>query len=302
MIDSRPTLPSKGARLLILAASLSGIIAASAVIHAQTLPPASPESGASSNGSVAAPSTPAPPSGPAASPVSRLPAVYPDFIDRIDGNELVWRDGTRTIIDDGRGPKSAEQRFLSPDIKDIFATPYVPGPPAAPPGLDEDPGRARPTALFDKMYGDCTKGETQKLLVDVVWLPNKWGQKLKVTKVNGVADRVAAISLALDALPARFDQYLVPPAGTFNCRAIAGTTRPSAHGSGIAIDMATAHAHYWRWSKKGPDGRPAYRNNIPPEIVAIFEAQGFIWGGKWYHFDTMHFEYRPELLPPVAAR
>jgi hypothetical protein len=21
-----------------------------------------------------------------------------------------------------------------------------------------------------------------------------------------------------------------------------------------------------------------------------------IWGGKWGHFDTMHFEYRPELL------
>ena len=26
------------------------------------------------------------------------------------------------------------------------------------------------------------------------------------------------------------------------------------------------------------------------------EAEGFIWGGRWYHYDTMHFEYRPELL------
>ena len=34
----------------------------------------------------------------------------------------------------------------------------------------------------------------------------------------------------------------------------------------------------------------------PTEIVAIFEKHGFIWGGKWYHFDTMHFEFRPELL------
>jgi hypothetical protein len=32
------------------------------------------------------------------------------------------------------------------------------------------------------------------------------------------------------------------------------------------------------------------------EIVAIFERHGFIWGGRWSHFDTMHFEYRPELL------
>ena len=31
------------------------------------------------------------------------------------------------------------------------------------------------------------------------------------------------------------------------------------------------------------------------EIVRIFEKHGFIWGGRWYHYDTMHFEYRPEL-------
>jgi hypothetical protein len=34
--------------------------------------------------------------------------------------------------------------------------------------------------------------------------------------------------------------------------------------------------------------------------VEIFERHGFIWGGKWGHFDTMHFEYRPEFFdaPP----
>jgi hypothetical protein len=34
---------------------------------------------------------------------------------------------------------------------------------------------------------------------------------------------------------------------------------------------------------------------------------GFIWGGKWLFFDTMHFEYRPEILilsgmPPEIRR
>ena len=43
-------------------------------------------------------------------------------------------------------------------------------------------------------------------------------------------------------------------------------------------------------------GRFEWRNRIPPEIIDIFERHGFIWGGKWYHFDTMHFEYRPELI------
>jgi len=31
-------------------------------------------------------------------------------------------------------------------------------------------------------------------------------------------------------------------------------------------------------------------------LIAIFEDHGFIWGGQWYHYDTMHFEYRPELI------
>jgi hypothetical protein len=30
--------------------------------------------------------------------------------------------------------------------------------------------------------------------------------------------------------------------------------------------------------------------------VRAFESHGFVWGGKWLFFDTIHFEYRPELL------
>ena len=48
---------------------------------------------------------------------------------------------------------------------------------------------------------------------------------------------------------------------------------------------------YWRWSKSG------WHNRIQIEIARVFERHGFIWGGRWYHYDTMHFEYRPELLP-----
>ena len=31
-------------------------------------------------------------------------------------------------------------------------------------------------------------------------------------------------------------------------------------------------------------------------VIDTFEKYGFIWGRKWYHYDAMHFEYRPELL------
>jgi D-alanyl-D-alanine carboxypeptidase len=51
---------------------------------------------------------------------------------------------------------------------------------------------------------------------------------------------------------------------------------------------------YWLWS--GTTGTIPYKNGMPREIVDIFERHGFIWGGKWYHYDTMHFEYRPELF------
>jgi D-alanyl-D-alanine carboxypeptidase len=224
--------------------------------------------------------------------VERLLAAYPDHLAAVDGNDLVWKDGTRMAIDDGRGPKPFAQWLASPDLKGMFAIPYPPGDLSAPPAKDSDPGRARNHAFFARMYGDCTKGEVVANLVDVVWLPKKAGQKLKVSKVNGVAERLAAVSRALDDLPASFDVYLKPSAGTYVCRPIAGTGQISAHGYGIAIDIAVGTADYWRWSK---GGAAAYRNRIPPEIVRIFEAQGFIWGGKWSHYDTMHFEYRPEL-------
>jgi hypothetical protein len=201
-------------------------------------------------------------------------------------------------IDDGRGAKQPEALLSAPDIKDMFHWPYLAGQPAAAPAQDVDPGRARNQAFFDKMYGDCTKGEVARSLVEIVWLPKKARQRLKVTRINGVAQRLEAVSRELDQLPASFDPYLFPAAGTFNCRAIAGTTRPSVHGAGIAIDIALKHAHYWLWSKPDRAGHYPFRNSIPPEIVSIFEKHGFIWGGRWYHYDTMHFEYRPELIGP----
>ena len=238
---------------------------------------------------------------------SRLLSAYPDFLSGIDGNTLVWRDLTQMTLDDGTGTKPIDAWLENPDIEDMFAVPYPPGDMAGPPAQDIDPGRARNSALYDKMYGDCRKGEVEKNLIDVIWLARKKPQHLKVTRVNGVAQRLAAVSAELDQLPAAFDKYLTPSEGTYSCRVIAGTARMSAHGQGIAIDIATKHAHYWRWASpsQSPPASPSigipYRNEMPMEIVRIFEKHGFIWGGKWYHYDTMHFEYRPELLPPKAS-
>ncbi len=230
----------------------------------------------------------------------RLLTAYPDHLERIEGAELVWRDGTRTPLDDGDTGKSFQAWLNDPDVEDMLAVHYPPGKLDTPPPEDTDPGRARNTAFFNKIYGDCRNGEVAKNLKTIVWLPKKAGQKLRVTKINDVADKLEAVSRELDALPASFNAFLVPSAGTYNCRAIAGTDRLSAHSYGIAIDIAVHRAHYWRDAKPGAHGNYVYRNHVPMEIVRIFEKHGFIWGGKWYHYDTMHFEYRPELLPRVG--
>ena len=237
-----------------------------------------------------------------AEPSSRADAAaaliraYPDFLDRSEENDLVWKDGTRTPIDDGKGAKTFDALLDDPDIKDMFLMKYPVGERGLAPEVNFDPGRVRYAPLFKKMYGDCHADGFMANLVDVVWLPSKYGKNLKFSKINGAAAALRQVSDELDKLPQHFLAYLRPTQGTYNCRLVAGTNRESAHGLGIAIDIAAAHSHYWQWSKPDADGRFPYRNEIPWEIVRIFEKRGFIWGGKWYHYDTMHFEYRPEIL------
>lgn len=223
-----------------------------------------------------------------------LLAAYPDFLERIDGNELVWKDGTRMPIEDHARPKTADELLATPSIRDMFLQAYPAGEKGAPPKAD--PGRVRYMPLFKKMYGDCQKNEVADRLVEVIWLPTRSGSRLKFSRINGAAAALQRVSNELDKLPPSFLQYLIPAQGTYNCRPIAGTDRLSAHGLGIAIDIARAGSDYWFWSKQKPNGQIPYKNRIPWEIVLIFEKHGFIWGGKWHHYDTMHFEYRPELI------
>jgi hypothetical protein len=220
--------------------------------------------------------------------------AYPDHVASVDATHVVLRNGIRLPISDGIAGKTAAERIRNPDLDDMFAWPYRPGRPAGPPGPDEDPGRARYEPFFDQVYGDCTRGQVTPRLRPVRWMPSRGGGTLMVNRENGVADRLEAVIRELERLPPALTRYLVPAAGTYNCRFIEGTRQRSMHAYGVAIDINVDLSDYWRWS--GGEGA-RYRNRIPFEIVEIFERHGFIWGGKWRHFDTMHFEYRPELMP-----
>lgn len=225
-----------------------------------------------------------------------LVAAYPGALERHDGKQLFWRDGTAMPLADGNDDKTFAQRLRQPSLADQLRLPYRRGPLAEVPAVNNDPGRFRNAAFFEKMYGNCRTGDVARRLVSVIWLPRSWGKTIRVTSVNGVDRRLQAISAEIDALPAAIKRAAYPIAGSYKCRAVADTGRPSAHGYGIAIDLNLDYSQYWFWR------RSRQADRMPIEIVEIFEKHGFIWGGKWYHFDTMHFEYRPELLSSAAAK
>jgi hypothetical protein len=230
-----------------------------------------------------------------AASVQDLLRAYPDFLAGIEGNMLVWRDSARMPISDGQSDKTPEEALRHGSIADQMRLPYPLGAPVdAEP--DGDPGRVRNRAFFDRMYGDCHAGQVTPRLVRVPWLPRTLGQTVSITAVNGVDHALTAISRELDELPAEFHRYLWPIGGTYACRAVADTGQTRMHAWGAAIDINARQSDYWYWRR-----RQGYENRVPAEIVAVFERHGFIWGGRWAHYDTMHFEYRPELTGYIAG-
>lgn len=225
-----------------------------------------------------------------------LVRAYPDFLETSENNLIKWKDSTVMNFDDGIEQIDFETFLDRADLKDQMSQCY--------PLSDDykrkltvnyDPGRARNELFFYKMYGN-SPAEVEENLVSIQWMPKNVNQTIRVTTINGIDKKFKTISEELDNLPPEMMKYLQNTAGTFNWRVIAGTNRQSTHSFGMTIDINVALSDYWRNDTPDPKGIYQYKNKIPLEIVKIFEKHGFIWGGKWYHYDTMHFEYRPELL------
>ncbi|KRP88457.1 hypothetical protein AOQ73_28865 [Bradyrhizobium pachyrhizi] len=73
----------------------------------------------------------------------------------------------------------------------------------------------------------------------------------------------------------------------------------SMHGYAAAIDLNLKVRDDRLWAGKGKT--IPCNNWMPREIVDIFERHGFIWGGKCCHYDTMHFEHRPDFPESESA-
>ena len=206
---------------------------------------------------------------------------------------LALDSGVVVPLHDGIASKTAWQRFDAPDVADVFEQRYPTGPIAPVTEVDFDPGRNRIDPLFFATFG-ATAAAVQKALT-VVMLAGK-GVAVHA-KVAGPLRRVATRVDALLRKDPSLGQFFHALGGTFNWRAIAGSDRLSMHSWAIAIDLDVGTSFYWR-NEVGHGRSLQWKNRLPQAIVDAFEAEGFIWGGRWYHYDTMHFEYRPELLDP----
>ena len=214
--------------------------------------------------------------------------AYPEQHLNYSDNQIIFDDGTSIEFDDAI-EKDFSAMMDDSDVEDMFSMKYNR---EGTPAYLQDPGRSRCEPLFKKMYGKDSKS-VRKNLVKVDW----FGSTIKFTQINGAAEHLKKVAEEI-----RHDHpELIPymkSAGTFNWRKVRHANRQSAHSYGIAIDIAVKQSDYWKWSnpKASETDKIEYHNRIPMALVEVFEKHGFIWGGRWYHYDTMHFEYRPEII------
>ena len=165
--------------------------------------------------------------------------------------------------------------------------------------------------FYDELLSAATRAETERQIVRISFL----GKTPKVHKL--IQQKLAVIEEHIYAA-AKIDNTVkkwidnLAPVEAYNWRNIANTQSRSYHSYGLAIDLLPKSLGnkqtYWLWTSDHREdwwNVPYKERYHPPEaVIKIFESYGFVWGGKWIMFDTMHFEYRPEVfylngMPPA---
>jgi nucleoid-associated protein YgaU len=105
------------------------------------------------------------------------------------------------------------------------------------------------------------------------------------TKVN-VHKRIAALTdMLLDETERRGYKLRPEQCGGYNNRPIKGTTKPSNHSWGLAVDLN------WNLNPESRDGK--VHTNLPSWVPQLWNRYGYAWGGNYrgQHKDPMHFEF-----------
>ncbi|KAJ53554.1 hypothetical protein BD780_001334 [Clostridium tetanomorphum] len=224
-----------------------------------------------------------------------LMMAYPEHITNIqykDGSVyLVMKSGTKILYDDKR-QKNFHEKLANPDLQDMMEEIYPLSPVTGLMDENFDPGRYRVYSLLKDVYGS-SKGEIEKNLTGV----NCGYKNYLFNSNNKAAESLKNVMEELIPLAGKnihVQRCLYPTNGTYNYRVISGTNRLSPHAFGIAIDLARDKRDYWKWASR-EDGEKRLLD-YSKKMVEIFEENNFVWGGKWGHFDILHFEYRPEII------
>lgn len=224
-----------------------------------------------------------------------LMMAYPDEIKDIELSEdnyiyLILNNNKKIIYDDKK-EKDKNAKTSNADLQDTLEVIYpLDSINAVVDGID--PGRGRAYTFLNSIYGG-NQNEIEKNLSlfstscgNVMFNKNaKAGESLK--KALNEAKELASKD-------SKINNYIFPISGSYNYRVIQDTGRLSPHAYGIAIDLNRNDSDYWKWVDKSKGSKRI--EGYPKELVKVFENNGFVWGGKWEHFDILHFEYRPEII------
>lgn len=221
---------------------------------------------------------------------------YPDLVQSANEMSVVLKNGTTLPYKTFLSATTWDDKINNADLETQLSQSYDAGGIDIPPAYLFDPGRLRYQPFFQVLYGK-DKPSIEKNLVSIQWPTLKGIKKLQVNKIAEVDKKLYAIGQEIAQLPKK-DRIWAEGAATYEYRVIKDTDRLSMHSFGIAIDLAPTKTQYWKGEATSETAKIGYKNTMPLSIVRIFEKHGFIWGGRWYHYDTMHFEYRPELLAP----
>jgi hypothetical protein len=161
----------------------------------------------------------------------------------------------------------------------------------------------RDPEFYDTLWQAHTRDQAAANLVQISFLGKNFAVHKEISGRLGKIDALVREAAKTDPVVQQWINS-IGSIGAWNWRNVAATVSRSYHSYAVALDIQPAAlrglATYWQWTA---DANPEWykipysgRWHPPLSVVAIFERFGFCWGGKWPLFDTMHFEYRPEIM------
>ena len=229
-----------------------------------------------------------------------LMMAYPEYITGVEqsgeGRVFIITVSGKKILYDDKQSKDFNGKMDNADLQDILEDTYPLSMPDKLLDINRDPGRFRNYNLLNEVYG----GSEREVSSNLIGVPSPY-KNYQFNKNNGAAESLKKAMGELKQLSlgnTAVSSLLNPVNGTFNYRVISGTGKLSPHAYGIAIDINSNPSDYWKWASREAGEKRML--SYPKELIDVFEKNNFVWGGKWGHFDILHFEYRPEIL--IKAR